>query len=33
MGHTASAVKEGDDWILNGNKTMITNGNLAEVFF
>lgn len=32
MGHTANAHKEGDYWILNGNKTMITNGNLAEVF-
>lgn len=32
MGHTASAVKEGDYWILNGNKTMITNGGLAEVY-
>lgn len=32
MGFTASAVKEGDKWILNGNKTMITNGGLAEVY-
>ncbi|MDY0075201.1 MAG: acyl-CoA dehydrogenase family protein [Acholeplasmataceae bacterium] len=32
MGHTANAVKEGDYWILNGNKTMITNGGLAEVY-
>lgn len=32
MGHTASAVREGDYWILNGNKTMITNGGLAEVY-
>lgn len=32
MGFTANAVKEGDKWILNGNKTMITNGGLAEVY-
>lgn len=32
MGHTAKAVKDGDKWILNGNKTMITNGGLAEVY-
>ena len=32
MGHTANAIKEGEYWILNGNKTMITNGHLAEVF-
>lgn len=32
MGHTAKAVKEGDKWILNGNKTMITNGGLAQVY-
>lgn len=32
MGHTAKAVKEGNKWILNGNKTMITNGGLAEVY-
>lgn len=32
MGHTAKAVKEGDKWVLNGNKTMITNGGLAEVY-
>lgn len=32
MGFTAKAVKEGDKWILNGNKTMITNGGLAEVY-
>lgn len=32
MGNTANAVKEGEKWILNGNKTMITNGGLAEVY-
>src|SRR5690554_771992 len=32
MGHSASAVRDGDYWILNGNKTMITNGGLAEVY-
>ncbi|MBT2731794.1 acyl-CoA dehydrogenase family protein [Carnobacterium sp. ISL-102] len=32
MGHTAKAVKEGNKWILNGNKTMITNGGLAQVY-
>lgn len=32
MGHTAKAIKEGDKWVLNGNKTMITNGGLAEVY-
>lgn len=32
MGFTASAVKDGDKWILNGNKTMITNGGLAQVY-
>lgn len=32
MGHTAKAVKEDDKWILNGNKTMITNGGLAQVY-
>ena len=28
----AKAVKEGNKWILNGNKSMITNGGLAEVY-
>lgn len=32
MGFTAKAVKEGNKWILNGNKSMITNGGLAEVY-
>ncbi|WP_208559543.1 acyl-CoA dehydrogenase family protein [Marinilactibacillus kalidii] len=32
MGNTANAVKDGEKWILNGNKTMITNGGLAEVY-
>jgi acyl-CoA dehydrogenase family member 9 len=27
-----SAVKDGDDWILNGNKLWITNGGIAEFF-
>jgi len=31
-GFTANAVKEGSKWVLNGNKTMITNGGLAEVY-
>lgn len=32
MGFSANAVKEGTKWVLNGNKTMITNGGLAEVY-
>ena len=27
-----SAVKDGDDWVLNGNKLWITNGGIAEFF-
>ncbi len=27
-----SAVKEGDDWVLNGNKLWITNGGIADFF-
>ncbi|MEO7036094.1 MAG: acyl-CoA dehydrogenase family protein [Polyangiaceae bacterium] len=27
-----SAVKDGDDWVLNGNKLWITNGGMAEFF-
>ena len=27
-----TAVKDGDDWILNGNKLWITNGGIAEFF-
>ncbi|MFZ5895598.1 MAG: acyl-CoA dehydrogenase family protein [Myxococcota bacterium] len=27
-----TAVKEGDDWILNGNKIWITNGGIADFF-
>ncbi len=27
-----SAVKDGDDWILNGNKLWITNGGIADFF-
>jgi len=27
-----SAVKEGDDWLLNGNKLWITNGGIADFF-
>ncbi len=27
-----AAVKDGEDWILNGNKLWITNGGLAEFF-
>lgn len=32
LGFSGSALKDGKDWILNGNKSMITNGPLAEVF-
>lgn len=32
LGISGNAVKEGDYWVLNGNKTMITNGTLAEVY-
>lgn len=32
MGLSSNAVKEGNKWILNGNKTMITNGGLADVY-
>lgn len=32
MGIGATAVKHDDHWILNGNKIMITNGGLAEVY-
>lgn len=32
LGFTANAVRDGNDWILNGNKSMITNGGLAEVY-
>lgn len=32
MGLEGNAIKEGDTWILNGNKAMITNGNLAEIY-
>ncbi|MFA5692597.1 MAG: acyl-CoA dehydrogenase family protein [Acholeplasmataceae bacterium] len=32
LGISGSALKEGNHWILNGNKTMITNGGLAEVY-
>lgn len=32
LGHSATAVKKGDHWVLNGNKSMITNGGLAEVY-
>ena len=28
----STAVKEGDDWILNGNKLWITNGGIADFF-
>jgi alkylation response protein AidB-like acyl-CoA dehydrogenase len=29
---TTTAVKEGDDWVLNGNKLWITNGGIADFF-
>ena len=28
-----SAVKKGDDWVLNGNKMWITNGGVATWYF
>ncbi|CAG0883088.1 unnamed protein product [Cyprideis torosa] len=31
QGIRCSAVKDGDDWILNGSKTFITNGWLADI--
>ncbi|WP_283680055.1 acyl-CoA dehydrogenase family protein [Lentilactobacillus sp. Marseille-Q4993] len=31
-GIRSTAVKEGDHWVLNGDKVMITNGGLAEVY-
>ncbi|KAG1584217.1 hypothetical protein G6F46_015003 [Rhizopus delemar] len=27
-----TAVRDGDDWILNGSKTFITNGDVADVY-
>ncbi len=32
MGIQTTAVRQGDGWLLNGNKVMITNGGLAEVY-
>ena len=32
-GAMLSAVKDGDDWILNGEKFMITNGGIATLYF
>ncbi|RDV40291.1 acyl-CoA dehydrogenase family protein [Lacticaseibacillus paracasei] len=32
LGIQSTAVKQGDGWLLNGNKIMITNGGLAEVY-
>jgi len=32
LGINGTAKKQGDYWILNGNKSMITNGGLAEVY-
>jgi alkylation response protein AidB-like acyl-CoA dehydrogenase len=29
---TTTAVQEGDDWVLNGNKLWITNGGIADFF-
>ena len=31
-GISGNAVRKGDKWVLNGNKIMITNGGLAEVY-
>ena len=28
---TTKAVKDGDDWIINGSKMWITNGTVADV--
>ncbi len=30
-GMTTKAVKDGDDWIINGSKMWITNGSIADV--
>ena len=27
-----TAVKDGDEWVINGTKTFITNGGLASVY-
>lgn len=32
MGIQTTATRVGDDWVINGNKIMITNGGLAEVY-
>lgn len=32
IGIEATAKREGNKWVLNGNKSMITNGGLAEVY-
>ncbi|MFD1399583.1 acyl-CoA dehydrogenase family protein [Lacticaseibacillus suilingensis] len=32
MSIRTTAVRQGSDWVLNGNKIMITNGGLAEVY-
>ena len=32
LGFSGNAMKDGENWILNANKSMITNGPLAEVF-
>lgn len=32
MGITTAAVADGDDFVLNGTKTLITNGSIADVF-
>ncbi|MCK9235832.1 MAG: acyl-CoA dehydrogenase family protein [Acholeplasmataceae bacterium] len=32
LGLSGTAIKDGDCWVLNGNKSMITNGGLAEVY-
>jgi butyryl-CoA dehydrogenase len=31
-GMATTAVKEGDEWVLNGNKIFITNGHVADTF-
>ncbi len=32
-GSASSAVQDGDEYVLNGSKTFITNGPLADVYF
>ncbi len=32
-GHRLSAVRDGDEWVLNGDKTFIANGSVGKLFF